>query len=139
VAYLDADDPIGDVRGYAQHGAAHCDCFVKSRVAQLAALSTSLAAPVITAAGRAGATLAGDPAHRPARRRDRQPPVRADAGYTPARHHRHRGPGQEAGRDDMINVISCGHGNRPASRHGSREVSALDVSGSPPKPPRIKL
>jgi len=50
VAYLDVDDPIREVRGYAQQGAAHGDTNVKGRDAQPAALSTSLAAPVITAA-----------------------------------------------------------------------------------------
>jgi len=50
VAYLDADDPIPEVRGYAQPGAAHSDSFVTGRDAQPAALSTALAAPVITAA-----------------------------------------------------------------------------------------
>ncbi len=50
MAYLDVDDPIREVRGYAQQGAVHGDSNVKGRDAQLAALSTSLAAPVITAA-----------------------------------------------------------------------------------------
>jgi hypothetical protein len=50
VAYLDVDDPIREVRGYAQPGVAHGDSNVKGCDAQLAAPSTSLAAPVITAA-----------------------------------------------------------------------------------------
>jgi len=48
VASLDVDDPIREVRGYAQPGVAHGDSNVKGCDAQLP--STSLAAPVITAA-----------------------------------------------------------------------------------------
>ena len=61
MAYLDADDPIPEVRGYAQPGAAHSDSFVTGRDAQPAALCTALAAPVITAARPRGATRAADP------------------------------------------------------------------------------
>jgi len=78
VAFVDVDDTIRGVRGHAKQGAAFGYSGVRGLNAQLAVLSTPLAAPVITGARLRSAT---------------PPPTRAVAGCWPKRSRPAAGPG----------------------------------------------
>ena len=91
MAFIDIDDTIRQVHGYAKQGAAYGYSGVKGLNAQIAALSSPTCAPVITAARlRKGNTVCGHGAHRliidaiaaaRAAGATGQVMVRADSGY----------------------------------------------------------